>query len=39
MIGEDDSCTIIHVKLLAWHSNFKNAKHIKKICEELMPIA
>ena len=30
MIGEDDSGTIIHVKLLAWHSNFKKHKAYKE---------
>ena len=30
MIGEDDSGTIIHVKRLAWHSNFKKRKAYKR---------
>ena len=28
---DDDHETIIHVRLLAWHNNLKNAKHLKKI--------
>ena len=27
---EDDSDTIIHIRLLAWHNKFKNAEHLKK---------
>ena len=27
---EDDPDTIIHVSLLAWHSKFTNANHLKK---------
>ena len=31
---------IVVIKLLAWHNNLKNAKHLKKeLNEELMPIA
>ena len=37
---EDDSDNIIQIRLLAWHSNFKKHKALKKsISEELMPIA
>ena len=37
---EDNPDTIIHVRLLPWHSNFKKRKALKKkISEELMPIA
>ena len=37
---EDDSVTIIHVRLLAWHTKFKKNKAIKKeLNEELMPVA
>ena len=28
--NEDDSDTIIHVKLLTWHSRFKKSKALKK---------
>ena len=27
---EDDPETVIHVRLLAWHIKFENAKHLKK---------
>ena len=30
---EDDPDTIIHVRLLAWHSKFKKHKALKKISE------
>ena len=34
---EDDPETIIHVRLLAWHSKFENCKALKKeLNEELM---
>ena len=37
---EDDPDTIIHVRLLAWHSNCKKHKGLKKkISEKLMPVA
>ena len=37
---EDDSVTIIHVRLLAWHTKFEKNKAIKKeLNEELMPVA
>ena len=38
---KDDSDTIIHVRLLAWHIEFENHKELKRkmISEELMPIA
>ena len=26
----DDSDTVIHVKFLAWHSKFENARNLKK---------
>ena len=35
---EDDSDTIILIRLLAWHSKFEKCKALKK-SEELMPIA
>ena len=28
--NEDDHETIIHVRLLAWHSKFEKLKHLKK---------
>ena len=38
--NEDDSNTIIHVKLLAWRSKFKKRKALKKkTSKELMPAA
>ena len=37
---EGDQETIIHIRLLAWHSKFKKRTALKKrISEELMPIA
>ena len=37
--NEDDPDTIILIRLLVWHSKFKNRKALKKkISEELMPI-
>ena len=36
---EDDPDTIIHLRFLAWHSKSKKKKHLKKIKEELIPIA
>ena len=37
---EDDSGTIIHVRLLAWHTNFGKRKALKKeLNEELIPVA
>ena len=38
-VDEYDPCTIIHVRLLAGCSRFKKHKTLKKICEELMPVA
>ena len=38
--NEDDSGTIIHVRLLAWHIKFEKRKARKKdISEELMHVA
>ena len=39
MFDDDDPHTTIHVRLLAWCSNFKSTKHFKKISKELMHIA
>ena len=37
---KDDPDTIIHVKLLAWHTKFENDKALKKqLNEKLMPVA
>ena len=36
---EDDPDTIILIRLLPWHSKFKKRKALKKISEELLPIA
>ena len=36
---DDDSDTIILIRLLAWHSKLKSVKHLKNISEELMQIA
>ena len=37
---EDDPDTIIHVRLLAWHTKFEKRKALKKeLNEELMPAA
>ena len=27
---QDDPGTILHIKILAWHIKFENAKHLKK---------
>ena len=36
---EDDSGTIIHVRLLAWHTKFEKRKALKKeLNEELIPV-
>ena len=37
---EDDRKTIIHIRLLAWHTKFEKRKALKKdINEKLMPVA
>ena len=37
---EDDPDTIIHIRLLAWHTKFEKRKELKKeLNEKLMPVA
>ena len=36
---EDDSDTVILIKLLAWHIKFEDTKNLTKISEEVIPIA
>ena len=36
---EDGHDTIIHIRLLAWHIKFEKRKALKKINEELIPVA
>ena len=38
-LDKNDPDTIILIRLLAWHIKFEKRKHLKKISEELMPIA
>ena len=36
---QDDLDSIIHIRLLAWHDKLETQSSLKKINEELMPVA